>query len=612
METKANFLLIGIFTLATIVGGFFFVLWFSGLGRVSEHKTYQVVFSGSVSGLSRGSSVLFNGLKVGEVTLIDFLENDPSRVAAMIDVSGRTPMMEDTKARLELQGLTGAAAIALTGGSVNAKPLVSANGAPPVIYADRSDFQNLLENVQRLSAKADDVIGKVDKLIGDNGPAITDTLKNVDEFSKLLGNSSSGINAFLSGAGDLGKKIGPLASRLQVLSDDVDKLVQAVDTDKVRGVVDDVAGFTRTLRDNKGHIDSLLTDAASLAKRLNETSDKLDSALASIRDVAKTIDSAKISDAINNVASAAGSVGNIAKSVDTDRVRGVIDNVEGFTATLNRNQGHIDSVLTDAASLAKRLNATSDKLDSALASVSDLAKSIDGAKISSAIDNVAGAADSVGKIAKSVDTDKVRGVIDNVEGFTATLNRNQGHIDSLLADAADLAKHLNGTTDTLNGALGDFRDLAKSLDRTKIAGAVDNVSEFTQSLRDNKGNVDRMLKDASELAAKLNNSADKVDALMQSLQGFVGSPETKGALTEVGDAAKSVRQLAEDLNARTKDIAAGLTRFTGSGLREYEALAIDGRRTINDLDRAVRSFERSPNQLIFGAKPALPEYHGGP
>ena len=525
METKANFLLIGIFTLAAIVGGFFFVLWFSGLGRTSEHKTYQVVFSGSVSGLSRGSSVLFNGLKVGEVTAIDFLQNDPGRVAAMIDISGRTPMMEDTTARLELQGLTGASAIALTGHSVNAKPLVGKGDEPAVIYADRSDFQNLLENVQRLSAKADDVIGKVDKLVGENGPAITDTLKNVDEFSKVLGNSSSGINAFLTSTGDIGQKIGPLASRLQVLSDDVDKLVKAVDADKVRGAVDNVAGFTQTLRDNTTNINSLLTDAAGLAKRLNDTTEKI---------------------------------------------------------------------------------------NSAFSSVGDLARSIDGVKVSDAMGNIASAARDVGKIVKSVDADKVRGVIDNVEGFTGTLNRNQAHIDSLLADTADLAKHLNGTTDRLNGAIEAFGNVAKSLDSAKISGAVDNVAAFSQSLRDNKGNIDRTLKDAAELAAKLNNSADKLDTLMASLQTFVGSPETKGALAQVGDAAKAVRQLADDLNARTKDIAFGLNRFAGAGLREYEALAIDGRRAINDLDRAVRAFERNPNSLIFGAKPALPEYHGGP
>ena len=38
----------------------------------------------------------------------------------------------------------------------------------------------------------------------------------------------------------------------------------------------------------------------------------------------------------------------------------------------------------------------------------------------------------------------------------------------------------------------------------------------------------------------------------------------------------------------------------------------DARRTVNDLDRVLRGFERNPNELIFGAKPALPEFHGGP
>jgi phospholipid/cholesterol/gamma-HCH transport system substrate-binding protein len=525
METRANFLVIGIFTLAAIAGGFLFVLWFSGIGRTSDHQVYQVNFNGSVSGLSRGSSVLFNGLKVGEVTSIDFLPDEPSSVAAMIDIIGRTPMKEDTKARLELQGLTGAAAIALTGGSVDAKPLVGKDGRPPIINADRSDFQNILESVQRLSAKADDVIGKLDTLIADNGPAISSTIKNVEKFSEVLGNSSSGINSFLSGAGDLGQKIGPLASRLQVLSDDVDKLVQAVDAQKVRSVVDNVAGFTQTLRDN---------------------------------------------------------------------------------------QAHIDSVLTDAASLAKRLNDTSVKLDSALTSVTDIAKAIDGAKVAGAVDNIASAAQDVGKVVRAIDPDKVRGVVDNIAGVTGTLNRNQSYIETLLTNAADLAKHLNGTSFKLDEALGSVKDLAKAFDSAKIASAVDNVASFSQTLRDNKGNVDLMLKDASELTAKLDSSADKVDGLMTSLQSFVGSPETKGALTNVGDAAKSVQRLADDLNERTRDIAAGINKFTGSGLREYEALAIDGRRVINDIDRAVRAFERNPNQLIFGAKPALPEYHGGP
>ncbi len=438
METRADFILVGAFTLAVITGAILFVLWFSGIGRVANRTTYEVLFTGSVSGLSRGGSVLFNGLRIGEVSRMQIVADAPGQVAAFIEVEPQVPIKDDTKARLELQGLTGTAAIALTGGSPNAKPIVSKNGEPPIIVAEPSQFQNILESVQRLTAKADSVLGRADKIMADNADSISDTLKNVDAFSKAIGDNSSGVRDALAGVSELGRKIGPLADRLQKLSGDVDQLVQAVDAEKIKASVADISKFTGSLADPKGPTQSLLSDGAALAKRLNETSVKLDATLADIDAVAKAVDAKKV------------------------------------------------------ASL----------MDSA-------------------------------------------------------------------------------------GAIGD-------------------------TLRENRGNIDRTLKDAAELTAKLNESADKVDGLMTSLQSFVGSPDVKGPLAQVGDAARSVRQLADDLNARTKDITAGFARFASGGLREYEALAIDGRRTINDLDRVLRGFEKNPNQLIFGAKPALPEYHGGP
>jgi phospholipid/cholesterol/gamma-HCH transport system substrate-binding protein len=518
METKANYVLIGAFTLAVIAGGFLFVLWFSGASKTAVHKTYKIIFTGSVSGLTRGSSVLFNGLNVGNVNSIDFLEKDPSKVVAQIDIAGRTPVKTNTKARLESQGLTGVAVVALTGGAENAPPLEPGpDGAAPIIYADRSDLQNLLENVERLAAKADDVLEKADKLIDANSASITDTLKNADTFSKALADNSSGVGAALKGVADLGPKIGPLANKLEVLSGDVDDLVKAVDKEKVRAVVDNVETFTSTIAHDQNHIDNLLKDSASLARHLNDTAGQLDGALSDAR--------------------------NLLQAVDSKKIASVVDKVQGLVA--------------------------------------------------------------------SVDPATIHGVADNIATFTATLSRNQGNIDTVLNGAANLAKGLEGAPAKLEAALDNFSDLAKALDAKQINSVVNNVESFTHTLADNRGNVDRTLKNASELAAKLNNSADQLDGLIRSIQSFVGSPETKGALAEVGDAARSVRQFADDLNQRTKEIAVGLVRFSGSGLREYEALAIDARRTVGDLDHAIRSFSSNPNQLIFGSKPALPEYHGG-
>ncbi len=541
METRANFVWIGAFTLAVIGGAFLFVLWFSGLAKTTNRLSYQVVFSGSVSGLTRGSAVLFNGLRIGEVAAIDFLENDPSRVAAVIEVSERAPIKADTKARLEIAGLTGASSIALTGGAMDAPRIESKPGELPRIIADRSDLQNLLQNVQDVTSKLNEAVGKINVLLGDNSGGLSDTLKNVNTFSKALGDNAPGVNGFLSSISDISHKLGPATEHISTLSDDLDILVKAIDADKVRAVVANAASFSQTLADSKAPVNGILSDAAATAKTLKESSGKIDATLGAFSDVAKSFDGKKIA--------------------------GFVDNAAAFAQTLSDNKSSADRLLKDAAALTAKLN------DSA---------------------------------------DKVHSIVGNVDVFSAMLAENKAPINAFIGDASALVKRLSDASTKIDGALSAFTDAAKAVDAKKIGGIVDNVGSFAQSLGDNKGNVDRMLKDAAELSAKLNQSADKVDALMASLQSFVGSDSTKGALAQVGDAAKSVRQLADDLNVRTRDLAAGLSRFTGSGLREYEALAIDGRRAINDFDRALRNFEKNPSQIIFGPKPALPEYHGGP
>jgi phospholipid/cholesterol/gamma-HCH transport system substrate-binding protein len=67
MEIRANYIVTGAFTLAVIVGVFGFIFWLHNIGG-GERISYRVVFYGSVSGLRAGGSVLFNGIRVGEVS----------------------------------------------------------------------------------------------------------------------------------------------------------------------------------------------------------------------------------------------------------------------------------------------------------------------------------------------------------------------------------------------------------------------------------------------------------------------------------------------------------------------------------------------------------------
>src|SRR6185312_16594666 len=101
METRANYVLIGLFTLAVIAGGFGFVWWFERASDSGSRVSYEIIFDGSVSGLRTGSAVLFNGIRVGDVTSLALDANDPARVIANVGVSAQTPVRQDTIASLE-------------------------------------------------------------------------------------------------------------------------------------------------------------------------------------------------------------------------------------------------------------------------------------------------------------------------------------------------------------------------------------------------------------------------------------------------------------------------------------------------------------------------------
>ena len=115
METRANYVLIGAFTLAVIAAAFGFVLWFQSLHTTKQRSPIRIVFEGPASGLRNGGSVNFNGIRIGEVVSVKL--DNPRRVVALAMVENNAPIRKDTLVGLEFQGLTGIAAISFTGGT---------------------------------------------------------------------------------------------------------------------------------------------------------------------------------------------------------------------------------------------------------------------------------------------------------------------------------------------------------------------------------------------------------------------------------------------------------------------------------------------------------------
>src|SRR6201986_4988797 len=189
METRANYVLIGSFTLAVIAAAFGFVLWFQSLHTTKARGPLRVIFEGPASGLRNGGSVNFNGIRIGEVISVKL--DNPRRVVALAMVENTAPLRKDTLVGLEFQGLTGVAAISLKGGEEAAPSVPLDEDGITVLTADPNKLQDVTEAIRA-------TLQNINKVVADNQEAVKNSLKNLEVFTTSLSRNSERIDAIMS------------------------------------------------------------------------------------------------------------------------------------------------------------------------------------------------------------------------------------------------------------------------------------------------------------------------------------------------------------------------------------------------------------------------------
>jgi phospholipid/cholesterol/gamma-HCH transport system substrate-binding protein len=192
METRAPYALIGLFVVAAIGAVFGFVYWLNNTGGLGERTVYRVRYENSVSGMLIGSAVLFNGIRVGEVTDLRLDPQNPRQVTATIAVAASTPLRADTKASIDFQGLTGVAVVTLSGGEPGSPMLTPGSANPPVIVADPLAGQNMTQAART-------VLQRLDSILSDNSDALKRTIGNLSTFTDALARNSGKVDGIITG-----------------------------------------------------------------------------------------------------------------------------------------------------------------------------------------------------------------------------------------------------------------------------------------------------------------------------------------------------------------------------------------------------------------------------
>ncbi|HEX2018664.1 MAG TPA: MlaD family protein, partial [Aurantimonas sp.] len=524
METKANYVRVGIFTLVVLALAFGFVYWSIFATQGESRVPLLVRIEGSVTGLQQGSQVLFNGLPVGAVQSLRIDPNNPRVVIAATQVDPGIPIKETTQANIGFQGLTGFAFIELKGGAAGEPDIITEalrQGTVPVIRANPSDITDILATARDIADRANTILGEFESIVAGAGPSISVTLENVattsqniEQFTASLASNSDDIDEFLQSLSRLANTANTVAEGLPDAISDAQAIIAAVDPAAIRTTVSNVAAMSETLR---------------------AQTDNIDSVVASVRTATDSI----------------GDVGEI----------------------INRNTPQIDSFLAGLGPITETATRVAERLDTTLESANRVVAAVDPAQVSAAVDAIATSATNVSSLTQSIGVQQeainsaisgAANAAQNVNRITTTIAERSSEIDALLAGLGPITDNISEASRRVNDTVASADALIQSIDASTVNEAIGDVRNVTSALSGKTQEIQSIIDGVDQtvrtLESTLNGFSEtraQVDTLIASVDpGQVNRAveNVSSATDNVARAADSIAGVADSIGERREDI----------------------------------------------------------
>ncbi len=295
METKAHHVLIGAFVLLTLVGAMFFALWVAKVSLDDEFDEYDVVFHETVTGLTKGAAVNFNGIQVGEVRRLSLDREDAARVLARIRVGADTPIRTDTSARLTYTGLTGVAIIELVAGDPDSPVLQPpAPGEVGIIEARPSAFQKFMTDGGDVLVRFNEALGRITQMLSDeNAQSVTQTLAHVESIASQIDQDKAELSSALRRADQAFADLSDASAAFQDLARQSSETLARTDQmlrQDLAPAADDLRRTLTSLRELSARVDALLSrNSAQLDQFAQQGMPELTATLEELRQLAASM-----------------------------------------------------------------------------------------------------------------------------------------------------------------------------------------------------------------------------------------------------------------------------------------------------------------------------------
>jgi phospholipid/cholesterol/gamma-HCH transport system substrate-binding protein len=294
METRANHVWVGAVTLALLALTAAFIIWIARIGE-GDQRRFDIFFKQSVDGLSKGSEVSFAGVPVGKIEDIELWKRDPSFVRVRIGVRKEVPITVGTTATIQ-GSFTGVADIMLEGAIKGAPPIVEPGPeGVPVIPTKQGGLGAILSNapllLERLATLTDrlnlllsddnqksitGILANTNRMTGDLSDATPQLKATIGELQGTLRQATRTLSAFEGVAGKADRVLGQDG---HALADQLRQTLQAAKSaaDALEGTVSDARPAVRQLSGSTlPEAEAAIRDLRATTRALRSVTEKID------------------------------------------------------------------------------------------------------------------------------------------------------------------------------------------------------------------------------------------------------------------------------------------------------------------------------------------------
>jgi phospholipid/cholesterol/gamma-HCH transport system substrate-binding protein len=570
LETRANYILIGAFTIAGFIGVLAFFLWFARVELDRQFAYYDIRFS-SVSGLGNASDVRFSGLPVGQVVDVRLAPDQDGSILVRVEVAAETPVRSDSIATIEAQGVTGVSFVSIGAGSPDAPLLVSTQAVPiPEIEAGRSTLQSLSEDAPQLVSETLQVVQEIGQLLGnENQGRLENILLNIESASADFAQTLKDFSSVAATVTSFTEEISRFNATLEMATGELTGVLKTTDTT--------IASIGELSEEARVVVSKGSTALDSVQETIIETERYISEDLTGTTETLRQM--------VVELQAQVTSVGDDAKTLMSTL------GTTGSTATARLEEAR--TTLTEVDALIARLDETATILGGTAARLDGLIETEGGPLLSETRAMVNEAKRAIQTVNAVADTDlpaifsDIRAAAQKssqtITDVGANLTSASGRIDEIaneagvaLGEATRAFGNANETLAAINAAL-ETGDRALSAAERAFLGADRVINE------DISGVITGL-----ETSLKTLNTA--VAGVSEDLPLI--SADLRSASQSAADAFAELRSIANSA-------APSVREFASTALPLYTRLAQESRALIANLDRLAEQIERDPTRFFL-------------